>query len=164
MVIAYRIWPPPTAAARSAWCLGGCPGGFRPPPRRGPSAAAARSACWRGRGMPRRESPAAAPGAARCRAGVRRWRGGAVLLGRPVWRAYLPSDHLGLEGMRLQLQPRSPLGGGLVWRTLQTRLSLTWVCLSLCIHRLTLHHPEGGRGRTLWQGYWDVCRPGLVFG
>ena len=31
-------------------------------------------------------------------------------LGRPVWGPYIALDHIGLEGKRLQLQPRSPLG------------------------------------------------------
>ena len=45
-------------------------------------------------------------------------------LGRPSsLRAYLPSDHIGLEGKRLQLQPLSPLGEGLAWGSPQARLS-----------------------------------------
>ena len=54
-----------------------------------------------------------------------------TLLGRPVWRAYLPSDHIGLEGKRLQLQPRSPLG--VVWfgEASKPDWALSWACLNL---------------------------------
>ena len=54
-----------------------------------------------------------------------------TLLGRPVWRAYLPLDHIGLEGKRLQLQPRSPLG--VVWSGEASKpdWALSWACLNL---------------------------------
>ena len=67
-----------------------------------------------------------------------------TLLGRPVWRAYLPSDHIGLKGKRLQLQPRSPLG-----RSLQTRLSFELGLSQFSIPRLTLHQMSEG-------GHWDT--------
>ena len=39
-------------------------------------------------------------------------------------RAYVSSDHIGLEGKRLQLQPHSPLGDGVARRNIQATLSL----------------------------------------
>ena len=51
-----------------------------------------------------------------------------------------------------------PLRECLGWRELRPRLSLTWDCLSL----YTDWHSTKGRGKTLWQVHWDVCRPGLV--
>jgi len=41
-------------------------------------------------------------------------------LGRPVWRACCPRDHLGLEGKRMQLHPRSPWGGGVACKQCNT--------------------------------------------
>ena len=55
-----------------------------------------------------------------------------------VWWACMPTDHLGLEGKRLQLQLRSPLGKVLAGAS----SSQDWSMLRLSsqfIHRLTLH-------------------------
>ena len=79
-------------------------------------------------------------------------------LGRPVWGPYMPSDHLGLEGKRLQLQPRSPLGGRSCLGEPPSKTKLeNWRGL----HRLTLHQRAGVDTGTLtlrcvttWPGVW----------
>ena len=74
-------------------------------------------------------------------------------LGRPVWRACCPRDHLGLEGKRLQLQPRSPWGVGVACRSLQATLSLE-LGLFQFKPRMSPHQREG---EDTWTG-------GLLFG
>ena len=80
-------------------------------------------------------------------------------LGRPVWRACCPRDHLGLERKRLQLQPRSPLGVVLPAGACKQHWSSD-LALFQSIPRMSL------LGRTLGQlhCHWYVCRPGLLFG
>ena len=72
-------------------------------------------------------------------------------LGRPVWRACCPRDHLGLEGKRLQLQPRSPWGVGVACRSLQATLSLE-LGLFQFKPRMSPHQREG---EDTW--YTDMC-------
>ena len=81
-------------------------------------------------------------------------------LGRPVWRACCPRDHLGLEGKRLQLQPRSPWGVGVACRSLQATLSLE-LGLFQFKPRMSPHQREG---EDTWQVHWYVCPLGLLFG
>jgi len=61
----------------------------------------------------------------------------------------MPSDHIGLEEKRLQLQPRSPLG--MVLPGVSTKLTETEACLGLSqfIPRLSLHQREG---KDTWTG------------
>ena len=68
----------------------------------------------------------------------------------------MPSDHLGLEGKRMQLHPRSPLGG-LVWSGEASKPD--WA-RNLVVHRWTLHQRGGDTGTltlrcvTTWPGVW----------
>ena len=85
-------------------------------------------------------------------------------LGRPVWRACCPRDHLGLEGKRLQLQPRSPWGVGVACRSLQATLSLE-LGLFQFKPRMSPHQREGEDTWTgtlicvsTWPAVWTPLR------
>ena len=85
-------------------------------------------------------------------------------LGRPVRGPYMPWDHIGLEGKRLQLQPRSPLGERSCLGEPPSKTKLEdWRLRVIQIDT----SPEGGgdtgtltlRCVTTWPGVWTPLDP-----